>query len=259
MNSVLKYLEKLGISTIEGKIYILLLQHGPMTVRELADKVKLNRTALYPYVNSLTNKSVLGTIIHNAQKKLVACEPDRLTYLIEHKFADLESVQAQFPSVLNSLNSYMPEKENENKAEIRYYKGRAGMIKIYEEALMGSDLRIYANLIEVEKALLPKDLNMFDAALKNNKDLKIYEIVADSPESVKKFNLRSTALKGRYFYKFMPISVGLVAACILIYDDNVAIINIKNNSTSFVMHNTDYFINSNKLFDFNWQMIPDIQ
>jgi sugar-specific transcriptional regulator TrmB len=252
-----RYLEKLGLTDLEAQIYVTLLGSGPLGVRELADLVGIKRTTTYRQIDNLIAKSLLIKIIRGSRKQVAIAPPEKsLKHLMEEKLDTATSLQVDFPDILKTINEEAVLLDESNNAEIQYYKGKAGVKKIYEDALKSSELRIYANLLEAEKILLPKELSMFEKALKNNPKLKIYEIVADDPKSVEKFNLGATSKRGGYFYKFMPVSVGLVAACILIYDNRVAIINVKEKSSSLVIHNTDYYINSKKIFDFNWQMLP---
>jgi hypothetical protein len=42
-----------------------------------------------------------------------------------------------------------------------------------------------------------------------------------------------------------------------IYDNKVAIFNVKQEISGIVLHNTDYYNNSKKLFDFIWQLFPE--
>lgn len=53
MNRILLYLKRLGFSNIEARIYLTLLKAGTSTVKELSEKVNMNRTAIYPYINIL--------------------------------------------------------------------------------------------------------------------------------------------------------------------------------------------------------------
>src|SRR5207248_2411729 len=64
----------------------------------------------------------------------------------------------------------------------------------------------------------------------------------------------ATSNGGRYFYKFLPANIGLTSVT-LIYENNVAILNIKQEISGIILHNNDYFNNSKKLFDFLWSLL----
>ena len=122
----------------------------------------------------------------------------------------------------------------------------------------------YVNLSELEKILFLNtvgiDYDMFEKALVKNQKLTIYEILADTPDLVKPFNLDQTAANKRYKFKFMHAHVDLTTPGILMYDNKVAIINGKKGEViTVVLHNTDYYNNSRNLFDYVWSTILDIQ
>jgi sugar-specific transcriptional regulator TrmB len=85
MKKILDYLERLGFSQVETKLYLTLLKHGPMTVSDMAKVVKINRTAAYTPINSLLEKGIFKIHARSSHKKLVALQPDRLHYLIDNQ------------------------------------------------------------------------------------------------------------------------------------------------------------------------------
>lgn len=267
MKEITDYLEKLDLSEIEAKIYLTLLKTGTISVRKLAPMIDLKRTTAYLNIDPLIEKGLVIKVIKGAQKQISAASPETLQDLIERKVQSAENqielvknLEKEYPSILRTIETTFPRQNDTHDAEIRYYKGKAGVRKIYTEALQCSELRLYANISEIVKFLLPKEdeKNLFTEALAKNPKLKIFEMIADSPEKAKKFNLNHTAQKGRYFYKFMPAQIDLNAACILLYDNKVAIINVKEKSSCIILHNSDYYVNSKKLFDFIWTVLPKV-
>ncbi len=254
MKSTITYLEQLGFSKLEAKLYLTLLSLGPMSVKELADAVKINRTATYTHITSLLENGAILSIMRGSKKQLVAIEPDRLHYLIDRKVEAVKSLQAQFPTFVNALETSSTKPDNAMKVDVKHYNGINGMRAIYEDMFKSKEIKIFCTLSEIAP-LFPNDPDLFDNALKRNPELRIYEVYGDSPSAIKKFNY--TAKSNRYFYKFMPTSVGLNSPGIVIYDNKVAIINAGDKVTGVVLYNKDYYMNSKKLFDFIWQILPE--
>ena len=254
MKQVLDYLEQLDFSKIEAKLYLKLLELGPMTVAELALVININRTAAYSYIYSLLNKGVIAEVMIGSRKQLVAIDPERLAYLIEKKQESLKVMQNKLPGILTVINSSFIRDKNKEKVEVKYYKGINGIKQIYDDALSGSELRLYATLSEVG-TLFPNNPNLFENALSRNTKLRIFEIYGDSIEIIKKFSY--TTKNNRYLYKFMPTEVRLDSSANFIYDNKVAIINVKNRLSGIVFHNNEYYNNSKKLFDFIWKVLPE--
>lgn len=255
MKSILNYLNHLGFSDTEAKLYLLLLKSGPLTVAQLAEAAKINRTATYSYISSLLEKGIIAKV-KGSSNKIAANPPEHLQYLVEQKITSVMTLKETLPNIITSLNISFPPIKNPPNSKMKYYKGRPGLDTIYKEAFQTKELRVYANLAETVEFLFPKDFNIFEEALARNKKLKIFEIIGDSPEAVTQFNLSGTAKNGRYFYKFMPANIGLTSGT-LIYDNKVAILNIKNEISGIVLTNTDYYNNSKQLFDLLWQFLPE--
>jgi sugar-specific transcriptional regulator TrmB len=263
MDKIIDYLKQLNLSDIEARLYVTLLQIGPISVRDLALTIDIKRTTAYFYIDQLVEKGLIIKLVKGSKKLVAAEEPTNLQSLVEKKLATAQKAQEQFPEVLSTIIASLPNSSSEENAEISYYKGLQAAKKVYDDALRGSELRLYVNLSELEKILFPNtvgiDYDMFEKALVKNSKLQIYEILADVPDLVKPFNLEQTASNKRYKFKFMHAHVDLTAPGILMYDNKVAIINGKKGQViTVVLHNTDYFNNSKNLFDYVWSTIPDI-
>src|ERR1700748_1485961 len=102
MKNVLTYLQQLGFSEIEAKLYIVLLKSGPITVAALAEKSKTNRTAAYSYINSLLQKGII-TKVKGSANKIAANSPDHLHNLVEQKAIQVGMLQERLPSIISIL------------------------------------------------------------------------------------------------------------------------------------------------------------
>lgn len=150
------YLEQLGFSHLEANIYLTLLKSGPMTVRQLADAVKLNRTAAYTHINSLLENGIILSIRQGPRKQLVPIEPDRLQHLIDNKLAGVKSLQAQFPGFVSSLETAITYRKNESNVDVKYYKGLQGVNEVYKDMFKANEVKVYCRLSEIAP-LFPKE------------------------------------------------------------------------------------------------------
>jgi sugar-specific transcriptional regulator TrmB len=257
MENIVDYLKQLDLSDAEAKLYLTLLQTGPIRVRELAQTVDIKRTTAYFYIDELIEKGLIMKLVRGSKKLVAASDPENLKILVEKKIQKANEVQNAFQGILNTLHTSLSKESSTTRDEIRYYSGKSGVKKIYEEALLGSELRLYLSLSEVAP-LFPENDYLFENALNSNKNLQIFEIYGDKHTNIKElsYNVKST----RYYYKFLPSNVHLTAACILIYDTNkVAIINVSkiDNISGIVLYSKDYYNNSKELFDFMWHSLPE--
>ncbi len=257
MKKILDYLKQLDFSEIEAKLYLTLLESGQMSVAELAQTAKINRTAAYAYVYSLLEKGVIAEVMIGPRKKLVATESERLGYLIEKKQESLKAMQNKLPDILMTINSSYIKSKSEEKADVKSYKGINSVRVIYNEALRSNEFRSYVEVGE-PPILSPDNITFFNNAFKNNKQIKMWEIVYDSPFSRRQAMKVLAQNNNRYFYKFMPSNLKWTTSeDILIYDGKVVIVNYTGKVNSIVLQSTDFYNNLKELFDFMWKMLPD--
>lgn len=255
MDKIVDYLKQLDLSDVEAKLYLTLLQTGPTSVRDLAVTIEIKRTTAYFYLDQLVDKGLIMKLVKGSKKLVAANEPENLKTLVEAKLESANAVQQGFPDILKTLSTSLPKEGTYGDAEIKYYKGKTGVKKIYEEALKAKELRSYVNF-EILRKALPENEVLFPEALKKNKFIKIYEFLEDSPTSRKlldEFHIDNPD-KERTFHKFLPKDVKLSSVDILIYEGKVAIINVQKEITGVVLQNMDYFKNSKELFDLMWKI-----
>ena len=57
-----KYLQEIGLSDKEASVYVALLQVDNDSVLDLAKRTKINRTTIYPVLESLAKKGLISEI-----------------------------------------------------------------------------------------------------------------------------------------------------------------------------------------------------
>lgn len=255
MKKIIEFLEKLEFSKTETKLYITLLQKGSMTVSELAEKVKLNRTAIYGYINKLLEKGVISRSKGNSNK-IIANPPERLHFLVDEKVSSVHLLQEQLFPVVTALNSSFMQSLDSDKSDVKYFKGKAGVKAIYEDCLKATEIRAYYNPTEIQR-YFPENILIFSNTLKRNPKMKVYELVQDSPAT--RHHIAVSKFTGRHVFKFFPPDVRLTSNDILIYEGKVAVINLlgPDNFNGFILQNRDYFNNSKQIYDLLWRLIPE--
>lgn len=254
MDKIIDYLKQLDLSDVEARLYLKLLQTGPASVRDLALTIDIKRTTSYFYIDQLVDKGLIIKIVKGSKKLLEANKPDNLKTLVEAKLESAKKVKDGFADILNVLNTSIPEINNKNDAEIKYYVGKNGVKKIYEDVLIAKELRSYVDISKISE-IFPENYKLFSKAFHINPDMKMFELVENSPESKKYVNGFNNMRN--HFAKLLPEATRLTAQDILIYDNKVAIINLKGNINGIVLQNSDLYNNFKLLFDFIWKIIPN--
>lgn len=255
MSRITDYLEALSLSEIESKLYLTLLESGPITVRELASVVDMKRTTAYLYIDHLIEKGLIMKIVKGPLKLIAVVDPEvSLKKLVQDKVDTAVSLKNDLPAIVKHISDSLPEGVEVGDAEIKFYKGKNGVKKIYEEALKSKELRSYVNMSDVVN-YFPENASTFDEAFEKNKELELIEFIEDSP--VSRDIIKVLAQNKRYKFKFLPKDIQVSASDILLYDGHVAIINLRESTTGVVFHNKDYFNISKELFDHMWRTHPD--
>lgn len=252
MNRLTKFLEKLDLSDIEARLYTTLLTSGPTTVRDLSVLCEMKRTTAYFYIDQLIGKGLVIKITRGTKKLVSAHQPtESIQHLVKEKAASAQALKAAFPSMLQSLST-LPQIKESTDAEIKYYKGKNGVMKIYKEAFSAKELRSYVNIAEIVE-VFPENFELFNNAFKNNPELVMYEICEDSPEAKERIKDSNR----NHLYKLLPPDIKLSAQDILIYDDKIVIIHFKDQLNGIVLHNIYLYKNFKVLFDFIWRLLPE--
>jgi sugar-specific transcriptional regulator TrmB len=254
---ILDYLEQLDLSDMEAKLYLALLDSGPISVRDLAEITEIKRTTAYFHIDLLVEKGLVIRVVNGAKKQVSPVSPqDALQFLVEKKLESAKVAQQKLPAILTAMTTSLSQFKNVGEAEIQYYVGLNNIRKIYAEALDSGELRSYVRLEEGE-SILSDNSSFFNEAFKRNKDLKVREIFYNTP-ATKEPSLKDVSEKNNYSYKFMPKELNFTSGDTLIYNGKVAIINYKGKASSVVLHSDDYYGNSKELFDFIWKILPDM-
>jgi sugar-specific transcriptional regulator TrmB len=253
--NILGYLEHLDLSEGEAKLYLTLLETGPLIVRELARTVKINRTTAYMYLKQLEKKGLVMKMVKGSRTQVAANKPrESLPHLVEQKIQQNMNMREELPDIIKTLEEALPKMPSSDDAEVKHYKGKLGVKKIYEEVLKSKEIRSYVNIAEV-LTVFPENAQLFDDANLSNPEMKMYEFVEDSPEARERIALSKK--RGRYFYKILPRNKKVQSTDILIYDGKVSIINLKDRINGVILYNKDLYHNFKLLFDIMWEMIPD--
>jgi transposase len=257
MDKIVDYLKQLELSEVEARLYLTLLQTGPTSVRDLAATIDIKRTTAYFYIDQLVEKGLIMKLVRGSKKLVSANEPESLQTLVEQKIASAKTVQQNLPSILKVLNNSLPKSNYNKDAEIKYYKGKNNIFKIYKEAFKANEFRSFVK-VEPEETLSPDNPGLFHNAFRVNKELKVWEIIYESPFSRRQAIKILSEHNNRYFYKFMPSSLkwSLASEDILIYDGKVVLVDYKEPLSIVVLESADFYNNFKELFNFIWRIIP---
>ncbi|MCR4285662.1 MAG: BlaI/MecI/CopY family transcriptional regulator [Candidatus Kaiserbacteria bacterium] len=126
-----KFLEEIGLSEKEAKIYLALLQVDSDSIHDIATKTKINRTTVYPVLESLGKKGLVSETQDGKKTLYQAAAPERLETYMERQKVVLQEQSARLKDIIPQIKSI--QREQGERPIIKYFDGRDGAISAYEE------------------------------------------------------------------------------------------------------------------------------
>ena len=215
------YLQKIGLSAKEARLYIAGLQAGPSTVLELAQESGLKRTTIYEILESLREKRLLNTSQKGKKKIFIMEEPDNIKLFLKQR----EKIFSQILPELEALKN-----TEAKKPTARIYEGRIGLEKIYEDMIKKPG--------NIKALAAPRDLILPGLLDYLREDWKPRRV--KSGIEMKRVNINLTNEK-RMDYKILPKPDQLQSVKYLPIDDYPFTIGIYiyRKKTAFVSYNPD--------------------
>ncbi len=193
-------LQKSGLSLYESKIYLVLLEYGQLTAKQIAEKSSVPQTAVYPNLSQLIEKG----FIQQQQGKVrnfQSLSPDlAIPNYINQKQKELHHLQQ---TLIHQAKAKIHSKElHPEKEIISITKGKELSAALYHNALARCQKSFYILGWHFEtigdKYLF---LNEFKKAVKRKVDVRI--LLTGSPE--KKWSIVSAYQSAGIKLKYLPL------------------------------------------------------
>lgn len=126
-----KYLQEIGLSEKEAQIYLALLQVDNESIQDLAKRTGINRTTVYPVLETLEKKGLVSEVQIGKKTHYEAAPPERLETFVERQRAVLEEHSQRLKEIVPQIKSL--QREQGERPIIKYFDGRDGVISAYEE------------------------------------------------------------------------------------------------------------------------------
>lgn len=226
-------LKEAGLTGNESKVYIALLELGPVNAGLITRKSGLHRRVVYDSLDRLVKKGVIGFIISNGVRIFQASNPERILEMLKEKEANLMEILPRMTSLYS---------RNREKEETNFYKGKRGFKTIFEDQIdTGKEIFIIgASPLAYE--ILPFYFKWFD---KRRIEKKIKSKII--------FNKSGNKMRVPYSeIRYLPEKYSSEVA-VNIYGDKVAILLWnKQNPLAIVIKNKLFAEGYKQYFDFMW-------
>jgi sugar-specific transcriptional regulator TrmB len=129
----LEILRNLGLSGNEIKVYLTLLQTGQTTTGPLVKKTGIPSSKIYHVLDGLTEKGLVGYLVHGGMKKFRPNRPIVLRHLLDIRENELGALKKELESALPYLEKEFHAEKSDYKVEL--LEGTRGIKTVYDIAL----------------------------------------------------------------------------------------------------------------------------
>ncbi|MFH1401176.1 MAG: helix-turn-helix domain-containing protein [Nanoarchaeota archaeon] len=138
--SHIKYLEKIGLTSSESKVYIALLELGESSTGPIINQAGVASSKIYELLDKLMSKGLVTTFKESNTKYFKAVSPTHLKEYLRERQAALDQESIHLKAILPSLEQRFAEHRKETEVEIfRGYKGVQAMFKEMNDTLKAGD------------------------------------------------------------------------------------------------------------------------
>jgi predicted transcriptional regulator len=121
-----KFLLELGLSEKEAKIYMALLEVDTDSVSDLAKKTGINRTTVYPVLDSLQQKKLVKETKVKGKTRYMAESPDRLETYVEQQKLKLNELENRVHDMIPQFKGVM--RGAGERPIVEYHEGRQAIL-----------------------------------------------------------------------------------------------------------------------------------
>lgn len=244
-------LKHFGLSEKEIAVYLSLVELGPSSVRDIANKSKVNRGTTYDILKSLITLGIVSYYNKESKQYFMAEQPEKLLTALDQKQEELQEVRKDIEESLPLIKTLF-EKQG-GKPVVRFYEGSKGVRQIFEDVL--------------EEAGKSPGKGYFLYSAATSKDRKnVYEAMPDFSKKriAKKIRVKIISLgeggqlAGLDERKQMAVgNQDLKATHEIIYAGKVAHISIDSgeNPVGVVIQNQAIYETQKMIFEFNWNKL----
>ena len=175
MNTISKsILNSLGLTDIQGAVYLAALELGEANMQELSRKSCVKRTSIYNFIDELKGRGFLVETLKKKHKVYSAVEPQQLIEIEKTRLAELERVMPELLAVQNKSKS---------KPRVRFYEGVEGIKDVYADTLKDKKEILAFEDLEHMSIGLPKSFYDWYPQERARSGISFKSILRDSPEA----------------------------------------------------------------------------
>ncbi len=233
-------LQKIGLHKSEIIVYLFLLENGLSTPPQIARGTGIARTNCYNILQELKIKDLAEEQTKGKRKAYLASDPGALLRSLEFQKNTLEKVIPDIRALYSA---------QKNKPKIKFFEGQEQIKEIYLQSLSAKKIMGIGSTKSLSD-LMPEFYTFYTAKLKE-KNI-VFEDILSSSSKLKGAPEQIQTLKGLYDAKFLSEKYRDFPTDILIWDDNIAFVNLVEPVFGTILNNKQLAQTFKIIFEVVW-------
>ncbi|MBI4150537.1 hypothetical protein HY492_00250 [Candidatus Woesearchaeota archaeon] len=241
MADYLTLLKDWGLSEKEATVYLALLQLGPATVNQVAERADLIRTTTYDILKTLRERGLVGSLVRNKILHFTAEDPQKLISSLDEKKQRIQEVLGN----LRKLQTAIPE-----GPVVELLEGKEGIKSVFNDLLKVRKPIVAFGDVSTLFTLLP-----FAAQHQVQKraelGISLKLLTERTPDTLRiiKANDKKALRETRFIPRMKDVPIAQY-----VYGDNVALLMTDiNNPLGLIIRHPTFAKEQRILFDLLWE------
>ncbi len=247
------FLQKLGLSGNEVKLYLASLKLGEAKVSQLAKATKIHRVAIYPLIDSLLKKGLLLEVKQDNKRTIKPLGPKNLKNIINQKKREIRKIELNFEELLPDMQALF--RQSASKPRVQYYEGVTGLQQINNDIIEtlsnGGITYSYAHADNLEKAFEGyTSMREGHVSLRVKHNIRNRVIMPNSPLVSKMIKTRKERLLEMAIVdeKYFPFKNDIT-----IYKNKIAILSLEPEKIGVIIESRDIYEDQLAIFNLAWE------
>ena len=140
-----KFLEEAGLTAVEARIYLALLEKGSIRAGEITRYTGVHRRNVYDAIERLIEKGLASYIKTNNRRYFEAAPPDRLLEILKEKESNIMQIMPE----LQLLSKF-----SEEKKEVVFFRGKQAIKTVFDDQIKeGKEVLLFGDAINVNELI----------------------------------------------------------------------------------------------------------
>lgn len=244
-----KYLEEIGFSTNQAKVYEHLASHGKSTASSISRNTGIQRSLVYIILKELIEQSLITQDNTGKVARFLIADPKHIEILIARRADSLELAKNAYQAMEHTLMQRFSMQSGQ--PGVRFFSGIDGIRKLYKDinSSFNEEIWIVRSSIRPDAKFLEEINKQVEYQVKNGVKVKIINSSKDS-DLGKNIHLDGTRNTQR----------GIIAgeafknpAQIIIYRDKVAFTTFSDPEFTTVLENQDIATTLRSMYQIIWR------